>query len=78
MGRSEEPQIADEVPSVEQLATVLEQLQRLDDYEEDRRKNADTRLTSVVAIMPLVVALATSGIFPIIQNIDALREWRYA
>jgi hypothetical protein len=61
----------------QQLETVLEQLERLDDGEDDRRKNADARLTSVIAIMPLVIALATSGIFPLIQNLGALRDWRF-
>jgi hypothetical protein len=69
---------APEPVSDEQLQMVLEQLQRLDDAEDERRKNADARLTSVIAIMPLVIAIATSGIFPLIQNLSALGDWRFA
>jgi hypothetical protein len=62
--------------SVDQLKMVLEQLERLDDAEEERRKGADAKLTSTISIMPLVVALATSGLFPLVQNLEALGIWR--
>lgn len=64
-------------PNEDQLEFVLAQLERLQDAEDERRKTADAKLTSTISIMPLVVALATSGVFPLVQNIAALHEWKF-
>jgi hypothetical protein len=65
------------LPNDDQLEFVLKQLERLEDAEDERRKTADAKLTTTISIMPVVVALATSSAFPIIQNTNALRGWRY-
>jgi hypothetical protein len=64
-------------PSDDQLELVLSKLERLDSAEDERRKTADAKLTSIVSILPIVVALATSSIFPLIQNVDKLGKLKY-
>jgi hypothetical protein len=39
---------------------VLEQLERLEDAEEERQKRSDNKLSSILAVIPLIATLASS------------------
>lgn len=49
------------------LETILTQIERRDDEEDARQETADSKLTSALAVTPIIIALSTTAFFGFIQ-----------